>query len=134
MDNLNLNLSGVDDQKLRDNFQKIQDFVNGMGTTQNQLQACEIYVTANQTGLKISHGLGSVPLDLIITRLIAPSATKLIAKYSEFTKDEVVFDISGLSDGETLSARCLVGTLPDVVTVGSVVRGDAETQEFRGAF
>lgn len=134
MSNLDLNLTGLTDDKVRENFQKVQDLVNGMPATQNQVQACEIYVTANVSGLKISHGLGAVPLDLIITRLIAPSATRLTAKYSEFTKDEVVFDITGLLAGETLSARFVVGTFPNVVSLGDVRRGDAETEQFRGKF
>lgn len=134
MPNLELNLNSLQDETIRTNFQKIQDLLNGTQTTQNQIQAVEIYVTANATGIKIGHKLGGVPLDVILTRLIAPSAARLTPKYSEFTKDEVVFDVSGLASGESLSARLLVGTFPNVVSVGDVVRGDAETQQYRSKY
>lgn len=134
MPNLSLNVTGITDEAVRDNFQKIQQFLNDLQTSSNQIQACEIYVTGNVTGLKIEHKLGGVPLDVIVSRLIAPSAARLVPKYSEFTKNEVVFDVSGLAAGEVLSARLLVGTFPDVVSVGDVVRGDAETQQFRSKF
>lgn len=134
MPNLELNLSGLTDEKVRENFQKIQDFLNNFQTSPNQIQAVEIYVTGNATGIKIGHKLGGIPLDVIPTRIVAPSAARLKPKFSEFTKDAVVFDVTGLGAGETLSARLLVGTFPNVVSVGDVVRGDAETQQFRSKF
>lgn len=134
MPNIDLALNNIQDQIVRDNFKKLQDFINGQGVTQNQFQACEIYVTDNVTGLKIKHKLGGVPLDAIISRLIAPSAAKLKFNFSDFTKDEVSVDVTGLTSGNVLSARFLVGTFPDVVTVGSVVRASSEVQEVKGKF
>ena len=131
---ISLNLNGLKDPDSRDNFQKIQDFLNNLAISHENFQAVEIYVTQNTTGLKIDHKLGGVPLDIIVTRLIAPSAARLIPQYSEFTKDAIYFDISGLASGESLNARLLVGTFSNVVSVGGVVRGDSETMQFRGKF
>lgn len=134
MRNVDLNLSGVSDENLRNNFQKLQDFLNGIQTSQNQLQACEIYVTGNVTGAKIEHRLGGVPTDVILSRLIAPSAARLKFRFADFTSTEVVYDVTGLSTDETLSARFLVGSFVDVVTSGSPVRTSVETQEFRSKY
>lgn len=134
MPNLDLLLANVQDNVTRENFQRIQDFMNSLGTTQKQLQACEIFMTGNVSGAKIAHKLGGIPLDVILTRLIAPSAARLTFRYSDFTNAEVVFDVSGLTSGQNLSARFLVGTIPDVVTLGSVVRASTETQELRSKF
>lgn len=132
--NIDLNLFNIQDQGTRDNFQKIADFLNNMETTQKQLQACEIFVTANIDGAKIAHKLGGIPLDLILTRLIAPSAARLKFRYSDFTKDSIVYDVTGLGSDEILSARFLVGTFPNAVTTGTVARASSEVQEFRSKF
>jgi hypothetical protein len=134
MRNIQLNILGISDQFAAENFQKIQDFLNGMQNTQNQLQACEVFVTGNVTSAKLSHKLGGVPLDVLVTRLIAPSAARLKFRFADFTKTEVIFDVTGLSAGETLSARFLVGTFPDVVAVGEILRASTETQEYRSKF
>ncbi len=131
---ISLNLNGIKDEDVRQNFQDIQNILNAQVFDLERFQAIEIYVTANVTGLKISHRLGGIPLDVIPSRLIAPSAARLTPKFSEFTKNEVVFDVSGLSAGETLSARLLIGIFIDVVTVGEVARGDNETQQLRSKF
>jgi hypothetical protein len=134
MTNIELNLNSQDPQETRDNFKRLQDFVNAMETTQKQLQSCEIFVTSNISGGKIAHSLGGVPLDVVLTRLVAPSAARLTFRFSDFTKDSVIFDVTGLADGETLSARFLVGTFPNTVTVGDVVRASSETQQTRSKF
>lgn len=131
MPNLSLEINTIQDQALRANFQKIQDFINGQGTTQNQLQSCEIFVTDNVEGLKIKHSTGGIPLDFILTRLIAPSATKLKVNFADFTKDAISVSITGLTSGQTLSARFLVGTIPNAVVVGSTIRASSEVQEFK---
>lgn len=128
---ISLNLGGIQDVNVQDNMQKLQDNANAQPVTPQTMQAGEIFVTDNQTGIKISHTLGSVPLDVLITRLIAPSAAKLTLNYKNFTPTEISMDVTGLAAGETLSARLFFGTLPNVVTVGTVKRGDNETQSFR---
>lgn len=134
MPNVSLNVTGITDEAVRDNFQKIQNFLNDLQVSSSQIQACEIFVTGNVTQAKIEHKLGGIPLDIVISRLIAPSATRLKFRFAEFTKTDVVFDVTGLAANEVLSARFLAGTFPDVVTVGDIVRADSEVQELRSKF
>jgi hypothetical protein len=131
---IDLNLSGIEHQGIRDNFQLLQDFLSSAQTGPQQLQVIELFVTGTQAGIRIGHKLGAIPLDVIVSRLVAPSAARLIPKYAEFTKDAVVFDTSGLDTSQTLSARLIIAAFSDVVTVGTVKRGDSETQEFRSKF
>lgn len=131
---LSLDLADIADSRVRDNFQKLQDFANSLDITGEGFQPVEIFVTENVTQAKITHNLGGVPLDAILTRLIAPSAARLKLRFAEFTKNEIVFDVSGLASGETLRARLLVGSLPNVVSHGVLSQGDVETQELRSKF
>ncbi len=131
---ISLDLANIQDQVVRDNMRKIQDFLNARPAAGDTFQACEIYVTENTAGLKIKHALGQVPLDCLVSRLIAPSAAKLKINFSDFSRTEVSVDVTGLASGETLSARLFVGTFPNVVTVGTVSRADTEVQELKGKF
>jgi hypothetical protein len=131
---LDLNISKISDESVRDSLRRVEDFLNNLPISQGFFQACEIFVTGDVDGAKIAHKLGGVPLDVVISRLIAPSAAKLTLRQSDFTKDEVVYDVTGLGDGETLNARFLVGNFPDRVLVGAEARGSSETQEVKGKF
>lgn len=117
----------ITDFYIRDNFQKIQDYFDAAAQLFESLQSIEIFFTSNAEKVKISHGLGFIPLDVLVTRLIAPSGAKLIFYYSEFTQGEIVVSITGLSG--VLNARLLVGTFPSTITVNSQDRGNNESQE-----
>lgn len=134
MSQFDLLLAQVEDPVIRDNFRKIIEFLGANPVRQDAFQACELNVTANATGLTIKHKLGQVPKDCIVTRLIAPSAARLVIDYAEFTNEEVSFDVSGLASGEKLHARVLVGTLQDVVTLGDDLVIEDPTQQARGKF
>lgn len=130
---IDLRLPLVQDGLMREVLRQIQDFANALPVGPASFQACEIAVTGNVSNAKLAHKLGGVPKDALISRLIAPSAARLTFRYSDFTKDEIVYDVSGLVDGETLHARFLIGTFPDVLTVGTVPTGSA-SQEIRSKF
>lgn len=88
--------------------------------------------TLTQSGvqLKISHGLGFVPRDVLLTRLLAPSGAKLIVYPGLFDKDSIVVAASGLGSS-TLKARLLVGSMEN--QIGSDFTIDSsETQEYVG--
>lgn len=123
-----LELSGIQDQLTRENFKTLQEMMGAMPIARG-FRVVEFSVSADQERIKIKHGLGAIPLDVIPTRLIAPSGAKLTMLYSEFTKDELVVTVSGLSG--TLTARLLVGSFPNVITSGTITRSDNETQEFK---
>lgn len=127
-------LSQVQDPILRENFKKIIDFLSQSALQQDAFQAAEIYVTANVTGLKIGHKLSSVPKDVIVTRLVAPAAARLVVDYAGFTSEEALFNVTGLASGETLHARVLLGTLQNVVQVGETFTTESPTQQIRSKF
>lgn len=130
---IDLDLQTIPDQNLRNSMQKVQDFLNNLPVSQDYFQPCEISVTENVTGAKLSHKLGGIPKDAILSRLIAPSAAKLKFRFSDFTSSEIVYDVTGLASGETLNARFLVGSFPDSVSTGTTPSG-AASQELKGAF
>lgn len=125
-----LELSGLQDELTRENFKTLQEMM-GMLPIASQFKVVEFSVTANQDRIKIRHGLGAIPLDVIVSRLVSPSGAKLTLLYSEFTATELVATVTGLSG--TLSARLLVGNFPNVISSG-VTRGNDETQEFKCKF
>lgn len=119
MDNMSLNLSGIDDQKLRDNFQQIQDFVNSLSNAAKKFQVIGISAQANVSNAKMAHSLGTVPSDAFITKLVTPSAAKLTFIFDSFTNEFVFYTVTGLADGETLSANVFVGSMTDLADVCS---------------
>lgn len=131
---LSIPLQQIQDVTVRDNLQKIVDFLLRAPFSGSAFQAVELYVTANATGITIDHKLGQVPKDAILTMLIAPSAARLVIDYAEFTNEKVSFDVTGLASGETLHARLLVGAFEDVVTVGESFAEENATQQERGKF
>lgn len=131
---LDLLLQHVEDQVVRDNFRKIAEFLNNRMVGGRSFQAVELYVTANQAGIKINHSLGGIPKDAIITMLIAPSGARLVIDYAEFTSSQVSFDVTGLASGEKLHARLLIGTFQDVVTVGEAFEEEDPTMQTRSKF
>lgn len=119
MPNLTLNLQGLTDDKVRDNFQKVQDFANNVKNATKKFQVIAISSTANESNVKISHSLGAVPADAFITRLIAPSAAKLVFAFASFTNEFIFYTVTGLAASETLTANVFVGSMTDLVEVCS---------------
>ncbi len=117
MSNLQLNLNSVSDHLVRDNLTKIQDFLNNLQNSAKSFQLLTISATANVTAAKLAHNLGVIPNDAILTRLIAPSAAKLTLKFASFSKEEIVYDLTGMADGDSLTANYLLGSATDIVTV-----------------
>ena len=132
--NIALLVNQIEDPIVRDNFKKIMDFLNQQELGASAFKAVELYVTANATGIKIKHGLNSVPKDAILTMMVSPSGARLVVGYSDFTNEEVSFDVTGLSSGETLHARLLVGTFQSVVTFGESFVTEDSNQQLRSKF
>lgn len=134
MTGFDLFLEQVQDPAARENFRKIIEFLSQNPAGQAAFKACELYVTANQTGLKIKHGLSSIPKDVITTRMVASSTARLVLNYADFTADEISIDVTGLAAGEKLHARLLVGNLESVVTFGEALSIESPTQQVRSKF
>ncbi len=124
-----LELTQVRDPLLLENFKILQEFMEKAALTSEQFRCLEVFLTDNAAQVKIPHGLNFVPLDVIVSRLVAPSGAKLTLLYSEFTQTDIVVTVTGLSG--VLNARLLVGKFPQVQTTNSQTRGDNEIQEYK---
>lgn len=124
-----LELTQIADPAMLENFKILQEFMDAATLTVERFRPIELFLKSNTERLKIAHGLGFVPLDIITTRLIAPSGAKLIYLYSEFTSTEIVISVTGLVG--TLNARMLVGSFSKVVTINGQERESNETQELK---
>lgn len=104
-----LAITEIADLIIRKNFQALRDYFD----TNGQLDGftfVEFSVTSNQDNLKIKHNLGFVPKDVLVSRLIAPSAAKLELNHGKFDSTNIDATITGLSSGETLACRLFVGS------------------------
>lgn len=114
----------IQDQYVRKNFENIQKYFEA----QNQLLNFKFFervFNAEITGAKIAHGLGYIPLDILVTRMTGEGSVTV--KYAEFTNEHVVLDVSG-----PCRIRFYVGTYPSFDTDEET--SPTEEQEFQSAF
>lgn len=104
-----LAIKEIGDLVIRKNFQSLVDYFDLNGQLDG-FKHLEFEVTSNQTNLKINHGLGLVPKDVLVTRLICPSAAQLDLNFGQFSTDSIDITVSGLAAGETLKCRMFVGS------------------------
>lgn len=121
-----LAIKEIADNTIRKNFQAIQDFLGDSGQL-NGFVFLEFEVTKNEANYKIAHSLGSAPKDVIVTRLIAPAAARLVLNHGKFTTSQIDATISGLTSGQSLKCRMLVGTYPG--NTNSTAIAETDTQE-----
>lgn len=81
---LELLLSNVEDQVVRENLQRIQDYLK-LEAKLEGFAHVDISVSGAVTGHKVSHGLGFVPKDVITT--YQSGAGALTWNYSQFDKN-----------------------------------------------
>lgn len=124
-----LEIAQLRDTMIQENFKILQEFMEASALTAESFRVLEVFLTGNVAQVKIPHRLGFVPLDVIVSRLVAPSGAKLTLLYSEFTPTDIVLTVTGLSG--VLNARLLVGKFPSVQTTNSQARGNNETQELK---
>lgn len=117
---------------LRRNFQSLRDYFDKNGQLDGFVHI-EFEVTENQTNFKIKHGLGLVPKDVIVTRLISPSsAAKLVLNHGKFSDTEIDVTVSGLTSGESMKCRMFVGSYKG--SQNSVALSENDSQEVKGKF
>lgn len=124
--NLNENQKAGVLGKLVENFRRLQNYFD----TASQVEGTVLLAFSLPLGggqVKIPHGLGNVPKDVILTRLLAPSGAKLIVHHGLFDSTNIV--VSATGTGSDLKARLLVGTF---TSSDSAAVESSETQEFVG--
>ena len=92
----------IEDPYVQENFKRIMDYGNANPLDRSNFQFFSIEIPAATTNFKYKHGLGFVPLDVIIMHNSNNAAITL--NYSKFDSNEL--DIT--ASGATL-LRCLVG-------------------------
>ena len=103
-----LYIQEIQDLMLRKNFQNLQDYFR----TQNQFlnfQFFELSFDKAVTGFKKAHGLGTLPQDLIVSRITG--AGYVTFKYGSFDETNIELDVSG-----PCRIRFFLGTFPDFVS------------------
>jgi hypothetical protein len=93
-------LSLIADKNIRDNFQKIQDFINAQKFLM-KWEFFDIVITGAVTDKEFRHNLGVVPKDIIETFRIGT----ITYEYARFTKDSIFISTSGPA-----TVRFFVGT------------------------
>lgn len=113
---------------LRANFESLTRYFDSNGQFDG-FRCVEFEVTQNVANGKISHKLGFIPKDVIITSLIAPSGAKLVLNHGLFSTSEIDITVSGLTAGQTLKCRLFLGTNKSCTPQLSIAETD--TQEFK---
>lgn len=88
-----LQISQIQDAYIRKNFENLDAYFKG----QNQLldfKFFEVIFTAAQTGLKVAHGLTTIPLDILVTQVTG--AGKVTFKHGSFDPTYLVLDSTGV--------------------------------------
>lgn len=114
----------VTDTYIRKNFDDLNKYFDENGQLDG-FKHLEFSFTRNEANVKISHGLGVAPKDIIVTRLLAPSGAKITWNFGKFTASELDVTITGLSSGE-MKVRAFVGTYKNSVAVAV---NETESQE-----
>lgn len=122
-----MSVKEIVDIYVRNNFKKLQDFFNSQPGVE-LFQPIDFQVDSAVTEFTIKHGLGFIPVDILVTQLIASSGVKLTVHHGLNTKDDLVVSASG-----ALKARLLVGRSKNVLSVGSgtFTTNTTDTQEFK---
>ena len=116
-----LQLAQIQDQYVRKNFQNLIDYFSG----QNQLlnfRFFEQVFTEAITGQKLAHGLGVVPLDILVTHI--SGAGKVTFKYGSFDESYIVMDVTG-----ACRIRFFAGTYFNLTSQTQTQTSDAQAVE-----
>ena len=90
---------------IRKNFESLANYFDKNGQFDG-FTHLEFTVPNGATQVKIKHGLGFVPKDILITRIIAPSGVKLTLHHDLFDSESICVS-AGAGD---IKVRLLVGT------------------------
>lgn len=89
---ISLALAKIQDFDVRENFKKIQDFINKQSIL-NDFQFFDVTFSIAETNKKITHTLGAIPLDVIQTR--KTGAGNITFNYESFSREELDVTVSG---------------------------------------
>lgn len=110
MPKLKLNLKSISDRYDRDNFEKVQEVINGLEETIEALAFAlgdfkffEFDIKGTHNDFKLRHNLGFAPNDILVTRAVG---SPYDFQYEQFTSDTLSIKTTG-----DLYLRCFVGNM-----------------------
>lgn len=114
---------------IRRNFEELTRYFDANGQL-NGFRALDFEVKLGADREKIAHSLGSIPRDVILLRLLAPTGTKLTFHHSLFTAADIVVSMTG-SGTNPAKVRVLVGTAHTGEDSGEEFFSGAVEQQFK---
>jgi hypothetical protein len=113
---MRLFLREIDDQVVRENFRRIEEFLN-LETKLAGFVHIDVSVSSAVTEKRVAHNLGFKPMDLIRTRITGSG--DLTFNYLDFNDRTITFSTTG-----PVRFRAFVGTFKDTVR-GGVLNDDS---------
>ena len=107
--NPSLEITAIADLVLRRNFEQLRNYFDLNGQFDG-FKLLEFTVTKNETNLKIEHNLGYIPKDVIVSRLIGPTAAIFTVNHGKNTTTQLDITVTGLAADETVECRMFVGS------------------------
>lgn len=96
-------------QEVRENFQRLQDFLSKEPIINGQWRLIELTFDSDQANFKYAHGLKFTPTDIIQTRQTGTGT--LAFNYTRFDATNIDLTAAGTSASDPLKVRFLVGRL-----------------------
>lgn len=93
MAEIDLILKDIEDKSVRENFSRIGRFVRDQTILDGRWKFYEVNIPAAFTGLKLKHGLGFVPNDIIV--MSAKGDQNFSFLVQQFTRDHLIVDTQG---------------------------------------
>lgn len=118
-------------ETIRKNFDELIRYFDENGQL-NGFKHLTFDVPLGSTELKLAHNLGFIPRDVIVTRLLAPTGTKLTILHSLFTNENIVVTMSGTDTSLVAKVRMLVGTVNTGEEGTDSFPSGLLSQEFKG--
>lgn len=117
-----------EDPRASKNFEALRRFFEQEGQLQG-FAHMEFTLQPGDSHVKIKHGLGYVPKDVILTRLLATSGAQLTLHHAEFDTDNLVASYSSSATTEA-RVRLFVGTYRNSTGNPESFSGIRSDQEF----
>jgi hypothetical protein len=109
---LNLLISQVKDTIVRENFQRIFNYLGGNPPVQADLEFLTFIVPTpgtTVTNFTVAHNLGYTPKDILVSSIIGNGT--ITWNYASFDSTNLNLSIAGATAGQQVAVRVLVGSL-----------------------
>ena len=113
-----LNIDQITDPYMRKNFEEIRKYFQEQDQLLDFAFFEQVFAQA-QSGVKIAHGLGVVPLDILVTYITGTG--QVTFKHGQFDSKHIVLDVSG-----PCRVRFFAGTCGKIISAVQAAASDAQ--------